>query len=65
MTARRQLDLGEAQARLRGAAVTGVEYVRGENEDEDYVVLHFGDLTLYADAPTLYASLDAPERGAA
>lgn len=48
------LGIDEATAKLRGATVTQVEFVQGETEDDDYLVLDFGRVRLYANAPTVY-----------
>lgn len=54
MPARIIIGAEDATKRLTGAAIDGAEFVRGETEDDDYVVLRVGTMTLYATAPTAY-----------
>lgn len=55
-TGRTLLDVDEATAALVGATIDGVEFVEGETEDDDYAILRIGDVSLYASAPSVYAS---------
>ncbi len=50
------LDLKTAADLLRGATIQSVEFVSDHDAEEGYVVLRAGGLTLYADAPTVYAA---------
>jgi hypothetical protein len=55
---RQQLGADESAERLTGAQVSACEFVQGETEDEDYIVLHFSNgLTLYGNAPSVYADV--------
>jgi len=58
-----QIGIDEATEKMLGKTCTRVEFVEGETEDEDYVVLDFGNnVTLYANAPAVYRDLLAEER---
>lgn len=55
--------IDEARRGIDREMVTRVEFIQGETEDEDYIILDFeSGLTLYASTPSVYRDLTEDER---